>query len=230
MILTARESQVRLLQSLDRRIEILAERDRPKNFDYHIGLMSLPMALGLKESEFACQVPYLRAEPAKVEEWRRRIGADGFKIGVCWQGGANSSGRSFPLSLLAEIARRPEIRIISLQKGAGSEQLEVLPASMAVERLGADYDAGPDGFIDAAAVMQNLDLVITCDTALAHLAGALARPVWVALKFSPDWRFMLGRQDSIFYPTMRLFRQDKLHNWPGVFAKISACLDEVAPR
>jgi tetratricopeptide (TPR) repeat protein len=230
VILTTRDSQVRLLQSLDRRIEVRGERDRPRIFDYHIALMSLPMALGLKESDLAGQVPYLHAEPAKVEEWRNRLGTNGYKVGICWQGGPNSMGRSFPLSLLADIGRRPDFRIISLLKGAGSEQLDGLPTGMAVELLGADYDAGPDGFIDAAAVMQNLDLVIACDTALAHLAGALARPVWVALKYSPDWRFMLGRQDSLFYPTMRLFRQDKLRDWPGVFAKISASLDQVAPR
>ena len=97
------------------------------------------------------------------------------------------------------------MRLISLQKNDGAEQLEDLPAGMSVERLGDDYDAGPDAFVDAAAVMQSLDLVISSDTALLHLAGALGRPAWALLRDIPDWRWLLTRGDSPWYPTMRLF-------------------------
>ena len=102
------------------------------------------------------------------------------------------------------LASVPGVRLISLQKAEGTEQLA---SSMTVESLGEDFDSGPDGFIDTAAVMMNLDLVITSDTAIAHLAGALGRPVWVALRAVPDWRWLLERTDSPWYPTMRLFRQ-----------------------
>jgi len=98
---------------------------------------------------------------------------------------------------------------------------------MVVEQLGADFDAGPDAFADSAAVMQSLDLVISSDTGLAHLAGALGRPVWVALKRVPDWRWMLDRADTPWYPTMRLFRQTAPGDWASVFAQIEAAMPKV---
>jgi tetratricopeptide (TPR) repeat protein len=222
VIMTAQTSQVRLLQSLDSRIEIRALEDRPGDFDYHMPLLSLPMAFDAGDGGFAAQTPYLRAEPERVEHWRGRIGREGFKIGICWQGGPGNPARSFPLAALEDIGRQPGVRLISLQKGEGSQQLKT--ASFPVENLGEDYDTGPDAFLDAAAVMQSMDLVISCDTALAHLAGALARPVWVALKFAPDWRYLLGRQDCVWYPTMRLFRQDRPGDWQNVFAGMKAGL------
>ena len=201
------------------------QTDPPQHFDYHIPLMSLPMAFGAGEGNFAAQTPYLTAEPERVAQWRSRIGDHGFKIGICWQGGSGNKARAFPLALFAGIAARPQVRLISLQKGAGGEQLDTCP--FAVERLDDGYDAGPDRFLDAAAVMQAVDLVITCDTALAHLAGALARPVWVALKYAPDWRYLLNREDSVWYPGMRLFRQDRPGDWQGAFAGMAARIDAI---
>jgi ADP-heptose:LPS heptosyltransferase len=183
------------------------------------------MAFDAGEKGFAVRTPYLRAEPERLEKWRRRVGTDGLKIGICWQGGPSNLARSFPLAALAEIASRPRVRLISLQKGAGCEQLD---GSFSVETLGETYDAGPDAFLDAAAVMETVDLVISCDTSLAHLAGALGRPVWVALKFAPDWRYLTGRDDSPWYPTMRLFRQDRPGDWQSVFSKMTAALDRMA--
>jgi len=87
--------------------------------------------------------------------------------------------------------------------------------------LGEDFDAGPDAFLDAAAVMECLDLVVTCDTSVAHLAGALGQPVWIALRYVPDWRWMFDRSDSPWYPTMRLFRQKRWGDWGGVFREIA---------
>jgi tetratricopeptide (TPR) repeat protein len=223
VILTARESQVRLLESLDPRIEVRPQGAWPTAFDYHIPLMSLPLAFNVPEGGFAAATPYLRVEPDRVKRWRRQAGSGGLRIGICWQGGPANPARSFSLAALAEIARRPGVRLISLQKGAGCEQLDA--GSIPVETLGSDYDAGPDAFLDAAAIMQSLDLIITCDTAIAHLAGALARPVWVALKFAADWRYLLSRDDCVWYPTMRLFRQDRPGDWQGVFAKMAAALD-----
>ena len=223
VILTARENQVRLLQSLDARIDVRPQGMPPTSFDYHMPLMSLPGAFDAGQGGFAARTPYLSAEPERVEQWRRHIGDEGFKIGICWQGGPGNLARSFPLFALGDIAARPGTRLISLQKGAGSEQLGA--SGIQVETLGEDYDAGPHAFLDAAAVMQAVDLVISCDTSLAHLAGALARPVWVALKFAPDWRYLLGRETCGWYPTMRLFRQDRPGDWQSVFAQMNAALD-----
>jgi Family of unknown function (DUF6165)/Glycosyltransferase family 9 (heptosyltransferase) len=114
------------------------------------------------------------------------------------------------------------VRLISLQKAHGLDQLENLPSGMEVETLGEDFDGGPDAFIDTAAVMSCLDLIITSDTSVAHLAGALGRPVWVALKHVPDWRWMLDRSDSPWYSTMKLCRQTIRDVWDSVFAQIAA--------
>jgi hypothetical protein len=154
----------------------------------------------------------------------------GFKVGIGWQGnpkGAIDRGRSIPLAQFATLSQVPDVRLISLQRTHGLDQLERLPPGMTVETLGA-FDEGDDAFLDTAAIMQNLDLVVTSDTAIAHLAGALGRPVWVALKHVPDWRWMLDRSDSPWYPTMRLFRQTARGQWESVFASIADALRATA--
>jgi Glycosyltransferase family 9 (heptosyltransferase) len=199
----------------------VAMSSQPSGFDYYTALLSVPLALRAVPANCPARIPYLRAEPERVEAWRERLGDDGFRIGICWQGNKASeidAGRSFPLRHFEGIAKLPDVRLISLQKNDGVEQLFDLPPAMKVETLGEDFDASIDAFIDTAAVMETLDLVITSDTAIAHLAGALGRPVWVALKHVPDWRWLLERADSPWYPTMRLFRQRARDDWTGVFA------------
>jgi hypothetical protein len=194
----------------------------PPDFDYQAALMSLPLLLGTGSSP-PVQIPYLRAENERAEKWRNRLGDDGFRIGICWQGNKQTSidgGRSFSLSHFEVLSSIPGVRLISLQKNDGVEQLADLPGGMVVETPGDDFDAGPDAFVDSAGLMMLLDLVITSDTAIAHLAGALGRPVWLVLKHVPDWRWLLDRSDSPWYPTMRLFRQPREGDWTGVFAEI----------
>jgi hypothetical protein len=166
-------------------------------------------------------VPYLSAEKDLVAYWKNKIGAAGFKIGLAWQGLAQGAvdHRRFALTEIAPLAQLPGVRLISVQKHDGLDQLESLPAGTKVETLG-DFDSGPDAFIDTAAVMENLDLIITSDTSIAHLAGALGRPTWVALKYVAEWRWLLDRDDSPWYPTMRLFRQETDGDWKSVFAKM----------
>ncbi len=135
-----------------------------------------------------------------------------------------------PLVALAPLAEVAGVRLISLQKGAGAEQLSDLAPSMRVETLGADFDAGPDAFVDTAAAMTSLDLVVTCDTSIAHLAGALALPVWVALKSDAEWRWLTGRADSPWYPTMRLFRQSRRGAWRDVFDAMALEVAALAAR
>ncbi len=194
--------------------------DEPEpQHDFQVAIMSLALAFGTEVENVPAGVPYIKAEESLSADWRRKLGTHGFKIGISWHGSAHSGGRSFPLAALAEIAKLPRVRLLSLQKGAGSEQLHQLPPGMCVEELGPAYDAGD--FAETAAVIAALDLVITCDTAIAHLAGALGRPTWVALKNSADWRWLNGRDDSPWYPTIRLFRQPVAGDWQSVFTAMA---------
>jgi Flp pilus assembly protein TadD len=202
-------------------------------FDAQIAISSLPYAFGTRLDTIPAAVPYVAAEPALREKWARRIGSAGFKIGVAWQGNPDPEAdraRSMPLAELAPLAGVAGVRLISLQQGAGKDQVSLLPPSMRVEPLGADFDAGPDAFVDTAAAMASLDLVVTCDTSIAHLAGALAVPVWVALKSDAEWRWLTGRADSPWYPTMRLFRQSRRGVWSDVFDAMALEVAALAAR
>ena len=194
--------------------------------DFHTPLLSLPAFFTAHAP--SSQAPYLSPSDQNVLKWRARLGRQGFKIGVCWQGsiGKADFGRSIPLAHFHALSSLPCVRLISLHKGDGERQLGALPPQMKIETLGSDFDSGPDGFYDTAAVMTSLDLVITSDTAVAHLAGALGAPVWVALKSAPDWRWMMERTDSPWYPTMRLFRQKAPGDWEGVFADMKGALPD----
>jgi hypothetical protein len=145
---------------------------------------------------------------------------------VCWQGstGPVDAGRSFPLSQFLAFCDVPGVRLISLHKGDGEAQLRDLPGGLTVETMGTDFDSGPDAFLDTAALIMCCDLVISSDTAVAHLAGALGVETWVALKHVPDWRWMLDREDSPWYPGMRLFRQQSDGDWKGVFDQMRLAL------
>jgi tetratricopeptide (TPR) repeat protein len=212
-------------------IEIGAERPP---FDLHRALLSMPFVLKTQPTSIPAQVPYLFARPERTAAWRERLAdaGKGLKVGIAWQGSRGTKldvGRSIPLSMFAPLAAVPGVRLISLQKGTGVEQLEDAPPGLNVQVLGDDFDSEGNGaFLDTAAVMQGLDLVITSDTAVAHVAGALGRPVWVALKTVPDWRWMLSREDSPWYPTMRLFRQRDVDDWQEVFVRIAQALASLA--
>jgi tetratricopeptide (TPR) repeat protein len=217
-----------LLASLDPAIRVIGSEDEPGECDYQCALLSLPLAFGTTLEGIPAAVPYLSADPRRIAHWRERLGRGGFKVGIAWQGSRHriDVGRSAPLAMFSRLATVPGVRLISLQKGAGVEP----PGSggLPLERL-AGLDEGPQAFLDSAAVMAHLDLVITTDTAVAHLAGALGRPTWVALKYVPDWRWLQGRADSPWYPGMRLFRQSSPGDWAGVFAAILAALARCAP-
>jgi Tfp pilus assembly protein PilF len=218
-----------LMRTLGGRFEIAEADDETPEFDFHCPLLSLPRAFGTTLETIPGETPYLAAQPDRVARWAERIGGHGFKIGVCWQGrvGAADVGRSFPLAQFFEILRIPQVRLISLQKGEGLSQVKDLPAGMRLETLGDAFDSENDAFLDSAAVMKSCDLVISADTSVAHLAGALAVPTWVALKRAPDWRWMLERADSPWYPTMQLFRQSVRGDWGGVFADMKTALQSL---
>jgi tetratricopeptide (TPR) repeat protein len=222
VILAAQPQLQELLTSLGPTIHVVPPGEPPAGCDYHCALMSLPLAFGTTLANIPAAGPYLSAQPPRAAQWRVRLGEAGFRIGIAWQGSRNriDVGRSVPLEMFARLAAIPGVRLISLQKGEAVGQLRSGSRALPVEVLAEDFDSGPQAFLDSAAVMAHLDLVITCDTALAHLAGALGRPIWVALKHVPDWRWLLDRNDCPWYPTMRLFRQSRRADWDGVFAAI----------
>jgi hypothetical protein len=189
--------------------------------------MSLPGIFGTTLDTIPANVPYLTADPDRVERWRHELEpAQGLKIGFTWQGRPThprDTARSFPLAVFAPLAELRGVRLVALQVGEGRDQL----ASFTKRWPLVDVGDRLDDFSDTAAVIQNLDLVIACDSAVAHLAGALGRPAWVALPFVPDWRWLLDREDSPWYPTVRRFRQTTPGDWAGVFARI---LDAVRER
>jgi len=226
VILSAQDALLRLLESAGPKVDLIGATALPPAFDYHIPLTSLPLALRITAATIPAEVPYLAAEPQRVAQWREKIGTKGFKIGISWQGARiGDASRAMPLASFAGLSRTEGVRLISLQKGFGSEQ--TLPG---LEFLGEEFDAGSDAFLDSAAVMENLDLVITLDSALAHLAGALGRPVWVALREVPDWRWFLGTDKSPWYPSMTLFRQTAHGDWAGVFAHMQTQLKAKAAK
>jgi tetratricopeptide (TPR) repeat protein len=233
VILSVQDVLVGLMKVGFPAMEIIGSQATPQHIDFHNPLLSMPLAFNTDRSNIPASVPYLRAEPDRIRTWANRIGRDGFKIGISWQGNKRVTadiGRSFPLHHFERLSKSRNVRLISLQKNAGVEQLLELPSGMKVETFGDEFDDGPDAFIDTAAVMESLDLIITSDTAIAHLAGALGRPVWVALKFVPDWRWFLNRSDSPWYPTMRLFRQTSVGDWYDVFTEIQKQLEALVNR
>ncbi len=195
-----------------------------ENFDFQSALMNLPCAFSTTLENIPAGTSYFQAEPPLISRWGACIGQRGFCIGICWQGnpvGSIDQGRSFPFDNFGAIRKISGVRLVSLQKNHGLDQLNSLPPGLSVETLGDDFDSGPDAFVDTAAMMSCLDIVITCDTSIAHLAGALGVPVWVALKHVPDWRWLLDRQDSPWYPSMKLYRQTTRGDWAEVFARIA---------
>ena len=201
-------------------------------FDFQAPLMSLPRLLDVRVDTILAPRSYLSADPARSEIWRARLGSHGFKVGIAWQGNPTGNldhGRSFPLRVLAPLGGIDGVRLISLQKNHGAEQVARRPGGMPVGMPGHDFDCGSDAFIDTAAMMMNFDLVVSSDTSIAHLAGALGRPTWVMLKKVPDWRWLLDREDCPWYPTMRLFRQTEINEWTAVAARIAHELRRLVP-
>jgi hypothetical protein len=189
-------------------------------FDCWTTMVSLPGIFGTVVETIPARVPYLEPDSGLVARWRDELPLGRvLRIGIAWQGSPSHTRdryRSLPLAEFAGIAALPGVRLYSLQLGPGREQLAEVAGDWPITDLG---DRLGD-FYNTAAIMRNLDLVITCDSSPAHLAGALGVPVWVALAFLPDWRWMLDREDSPWYPTMRLFRQKSFADWSDPFARM----------
>jgi tetratricopeptide (TPR) repeat protein len=233
--LEAPERLTALLSSLGSDYRIVAAGDTEAALDFHCPLGSLPGLLGIRAETLPACVPYLRASGPLVQHWRERLEPiRGFRVGIGWQGNPApeqtwARGRSIPLEMFGALAEIPGVRLISLQKGPGTEQLAAVEFRERVVSFGDELDGGRDAFVDSAAAIANLDLVVTSDTSIAHLAGALGAPVWIALQAVPDWRWLLERADSPWYPTARLYRQPRPGNWAAVFERIVADLRSLLP-
>jgi Flp pilus assembly protein TadD len=210
----------RLLARADGVDEVQTPDDGPPDVAAQCSIHSLPHVLGLPEPRW--DGPYLSADPAAVDRWRGRLAElPGRKVGVLWQGDPNHADdgrRSFALAELAPLAAVAGVSLVSLQRGAGVDQLA--GCGFPVADLGIDYRAAD--LLETAAVIEALDLVVTPDTGLAHLAGALGRAAWLALCKAGEWRWLLDREDSPWYPSLRLFRQRSPGDWPAVFARMAA--------
>jgi hypothetical protein len=163
-----------------------------------------------------------------VERWRARLrAAPGFRIGLNWQGHVGTEmqpwirGRSFALACAAPLARLPGVSLVSLQKGEAARQRAQVEFGDRLAQLTDPLDTSADALMDTAALMGALDLVITSDTSVAHLAGALGVPVWVVLQKVPDWRWLLDGSECAWYPSMRLFRQRTAGDWSEVFERVA---------
>ena len=213
-----------LMRSLDGVSAIIPAWGEVPEFDTYLPIMDIPGVLGLTPDTVPRKIPYLAAEPERVARWRERIGEHGFKVGIAWEGFGGTPRkrlRSAALSCFAPLAEIDGVRLISLQKQGLGAPVDPLIERLGVESLGPDFDSGPDAFLDTAAVMESLDLIVTIDTSVAHLAGALGRPVWIALTKVPDWRWKMEGRDSVWYPTAQLFRQTVDGEWPPVFSEIA---------
>ena len=230
-VLAVQPRLVRLLSRLPGVSEILTDGDRPPSFDLWCSLMSLPRAVGTTLETIPATTPYLTADPADVAHWRERLaGLAGLRVGLCWAGGQFNVGqiqrdrrRSITLDTLAPLGDVSGVQFISLQIGPPAAATPHPPHGMELH----DFADDQRDFADAAAIVENLDLVISVDTAVAHLAGALGKPVWLLNHFDTDWRWLLDRNDSPWYPTLRQFRQPTPGDWRSVIGRARGALQRL---
>lgn len=214
-----------LFQSLKGMSQVLAAGEPLPHFDSYRALMSLPMLFGTTLATIPHDIPYLTAEAARVDRFKERIGPEGLRVGLVWAGAAgyqNDRIRSLSLEDLAPLVATEGARFFSLQKGGAAAQASSPPRGMQM----TDVSSELNDFADTAAAIANLDLVVCVDTAVAHLAGALGKPVCTLVAFSPDWRWLINRSDTPWYPTMRLFRQSAIGDWSEPVRRIAAELSE----
>jgi hypothetical protein len=228
VILVLQPPLVALAQGLAPNCRVLALDGPVPNADCQCPLMSLPHVFGTTLASLPADVPYLHAEAQRVQTWRARLPAnDRPRAGIVWSGNpshGNDRNRSIPLQIFQGIDPG-NVQFVALQPQVRESDRAALAAWTGL------FDAGPQlrDFGETAALLEALDLVVTVDTSVAHLAGALGRPVWMLLPFAPDWRWMLERADTPWYPTMRLYRQRKPGDWSQIVAQVQRDLQSFQP-
>ncbi len=234
VVMSVQDPLLRLIGALGAGVEVVGGDERPAAFDFHCPMMSLPLALGTTLETVPGPLRYLSVDPAAVAAWRGRMaGLAGLRVGLCWAGNALRPSpsarlldrrRSVGLAQLAPLAGVLGVQFVSLQKGNAAAQAAAPDVGVSLH----DWTDELGDFADTAALIEALDLVITVDTSVAHVAGALGKPVWILNRFDGCWRWLLDRDDSPWYPTARLFRQPAPGDWDSVIAAVAAALRGVA--
>ncbi|MBW8016760.1 MAG: tetratricopeptide repeat protein [Planctomycetes bacterium] len=221
VLFEARKPMLDLLKDfpgIDRLVEAKPQSGVTEDFDFYAALMDLPAIFQTTLETIPASIPYLFADKDKSEKWKDIIGEAGYKVGIVWAGKpthGNDANRSCKLNNFAPISKIDGVKLFSLQKGDAAKQIAQF--GIEIENV-ADY---LENFADTAAAIENLDLVISVDTAVLHLAAAMGKPTWALIQFSPDWRWLLNRSDSPWYPTLKLFRQKKYADWKEVFKEVT---------
>ncbi len=213
----------RLFADIDGVEDLIVFGQRVPEFDTHCSMLSLALAFGTTLDTLPVAKSYLNADAEDMRDWERRLDGSSLKVGLVWAGRPEHKRdrqRSLSLRAMAPLATLDNVSFYALQKGAALDQAESAPAGMRLEVLSPLLG----DFGDTAAAIMALDLVITVDTSVAHLAGALGKPVWLLLPFASDWRWLEKRNDSPWYPSMRLFRQDATRRWDSVMAEVTSAL------
>ena len=205
-------------------VQVGVEGDTGQRCNYMSPLLSLPRIFKTDFATIPAAVPYIRAAPERVARWQARIPRDGrLNVGFVWAGGRDYAGdrhRTIGLDAMRPLLGEARIRYVSLHTELREEDARLMAAHPEIMHFGEELE----DFADTAAAIAQLDLVISVDTAVAHLAGAMAKPVWILLPFNPDFRWLLGRDDSPWYPTARLFRQPTAGDWTSVIARVREAL------
>jgi len=223
--LEAPKKLIPLLKLVDGFDQIIEKSDKLIDVNFYSSLMSLPFAFNTNLATIPSNVPYinLTSTDSRILKWKKYLGSDGFKIAICWKGSSsnkNNHNRSFTLDLFENISKIENIRLISLQKSFDSKNDENIKYNFNLEFLPDDFDEGENAFLDSAAILKSVDLLITCDTSLGHLAGALGVKTFIVISYVPDWRWMLDSDISPWYPKHKIFRQKKIGDWKSVFNQI----------
>lgn len=232
VLFETRAPLINLFQNMPGIDQLVVRADRRRSaadYDLYCPLLSLPGLLGTTLETIPNRVPYIRADAGKADQWAGRMDARAFKIGLVWSGNPTHHRgriRSATLPDFDAVLQTPGVRFYGFQKGATAGDVVRYTDAGLIENLGNDFA----DFSDTAAAMAHLDLVISIDTSVAHLAGAMGKPVWVLLAYAADWRWLLDRNDSPWYPTMRLFRQEYKGDWSGIMTAVQQELKELLQR
>ena len=220
-----------LLRSMDLPIT-LKPSDEPGTVEGVTGwtpLLHIPRALNIDPARYAEQIPYIKAEPARVEKWRATLPKDKILIGIAWAGNPDSpaeKGRSAPLECFAPLAELPNVSLVVLQKGKGLQEVETVSFYDKLILLGDEFDEGGQAFVDTAAVMMLLDRIVSVDTSILHVAGALGRPTDLLLRRDPDWRWLARESDNVWYPSVTLYRQKSAGDWSEPMGRLCDALSQ----
>jgi len=227
VIVEAHAPSARLISSAPGVAQVFVQGETPPPFDYEIPIASLPLIAQARPDRIFAPIPYLQTDAERVESWAQRLKQypAKLKVGIVWGGSEQNprdASRSMKLADFALLAGVEGVRLFALQKGMAAMQVFSAPPEMQI----VDFAPFLNSFDDTAAALENLDLLISVDTSVAHLAGALGRPVWTLLERAPDWRWLLNRSDTPWYPTMKLFRQPRTGDWEAVIGEVVKQLRE----